>query len=368
MRTKSFALLILALGCGLVASIGITQVMAKRSNETTVISGETESIFVALQDVQMGDVLTAQVIRLEPWPKDKVPAGALTKFEDIDTRRTKTKLFAGEAILEDKLFRKGEDYTPTTMIPPGFRVVAVKTNMESSGGNLLNPGDRVDVMVYLTRCPQNEIHSTGTRTVLQNIKVFAVNDIIGMGGEKDGKTIKALTVSLLVTPEQAAKLALSSEMGTIRLSLRSPHDHEEHGIIDVTPRNLFGPPSSGKADDESLVETDRLENKSGGSLMDLLKAAADRASSTADTGPAPAIDLTPPASPTWNVRIIKPGEVEDVVLEGELSKAGNSSALWKSSTGATVSPIGPQAAIEPIVEPALKAGGDGEPVEPQELD
>ena len=48
MRTKSVLLLMLALGCGLVASIGITQVMAKRSSGSPAATGETQSIFLAL--------------------------------------------------------------------------------------------------------------------------------------------------------------------------------------------------------------------------------------------------------------------------------------------------------------------------------
>ena len=48
MRPKSLALLLLALGCGLVASIGITEVMAKRNAEPTGPTGDTQSIFVAM--------------------------------------------------------------------------------------------------------------------------------------------------------------------------------------------------------------------------------------------------------------------------------------------------------------------------------
>ena len=50
MRPKSLALLLLALGCGLVASIGITEVMAKRTAEPTGLTGETLPIFVAMPE------------------------------------------------------------------------------------------------------------------------------------------------------------------------------------------------------------------------------------------------------------------------------------------------------------------------------
>ena len=60
-----------------------------------------------MSDIALGDSLTSQVLRLEQWPKDKVPVGALTKIEDIEGRRARTKLYAGEPILENKLFPKG---------------------------------------------------------------------------------------------------------------------------------------------------------------------------------------------------------------------------------------------------------------------
>ena len=52
MRAKSLALLVLALGCGLVASIGITQVMKKEGGETA--DGDAVAVYVAKEDVGHG--------------------------------------------------------------------------------------------------------------------------------------------------------------------------------------------------------------------------------------------------------------------------------------------------------------------------
>ena len=78
MRPKSLILLLLALGCGLVAAIGINKVLASRPTEQAAETGEMMPIFVALTDIGMGDPLTPEVLKLEEWPKTKVPAGALT--------------------------------------------------------------------------------------------------------------------------------------------------------------------------------------------------------------------------------------------------------------------------------------------------
>ena len=372
MRSKSFALLALALGCGLVASIGITQVLATRTSDSPALAGETETIFVALKEVPMGDTLNPQSFRLEPWPKDKVPVGAITKLENIDGRRSRAKLYPGEPILEDKLFRKGEGNDISSMIPKGYRVVAVKATTETAGGNLLNPGDRVDVMVYLTRNPQNDILTTGTRMVLENIKVFAVNDVVNSGTEKDGKSIKAATVSLLVTPEQAARVTLAAELGTIRLALRSPDEEPNSGMVNITPGDLFGVAKGGDAGKETLVPEDQLKGKAGNNLLDIMKAAASRAAADKTGVPGDAKPTTPDIqaiiNPMWNVRILKPGAVDDVTLEMEQATevAGQSTGAprWRNSHGAAAAPAAPgplNSAIEQIKEAKKADAGDNEP-------
>ena len=64
------------------------------------------------------------------------------------------------------------------MIPVGYRVVPVKVDLVSGGSDLILPGDRVDVMIHLVRDPSRGIEETVTRTILQDIKVFAVNDVL----------------------------------------------------------------------------------------------------------------------------------------------------------------------------------------------
>ena len=362
MRTKSIALLAVALGCGLVASIGITQVLATRTPEVQLVTGETETIFVALGEVAMGDMLSAQLVRLEPWPKDKVPPGAITKLDDLDGRRTKVRLFAGEPILEDKLFRKGEEYIPTSLIPKGYRVVAVKATTDTVGGNLLNPGDRVDVMVYLTHNPQMGIETTGMRMVLENIKVFAVNDIVEVGSEKESRTIKAATVSLLVTPEQAAKLALAAELGPIKLALRGPDESATKGVIEVTPRDLLGKSDAGKSEKESLVPSEPGSDKGGVSLLDIMKAAANRTAKP-EAGPSPLDRIAPPPqTETWSMRILSPNGIEDVTLErgpDHQPAARSAPDRWRSHPGAAGT--GAAGATATRVAQSETGGAAGEP-------
>ena len=208
--------------------LGITQVMAKRGDGKTP-AAETRTVCVAAKDVAMGESLTRETVSTEEWPKDKVPTGTVTSLDDAEGRRAETKFFAGEPILDQKLFGKGESSGADALIPKGYRVVSVRVDAVSGGGGLLLPGSRVDLLVHMTRNPSLGMQETITRTILQDIKVFAVNDVVSLDstGQQDTKSIQARTVSLLVTPAQAEKITLASELGTIRLVMRSPDEDSQ---------------------------------------------------------------------------------------------------------------------------------------------
>src|SRR5690349_10319924 len=109
MRPKSLLLLALALGCGLVASIGISQVMDHKNGPAKL---ETVSIYVATHNINLGDQIDSDTIALQEWPKDKVPKGAITKLEDLKNRRPRTAIIEGEPILDGKLLQPGQVADP----------------------------------------------------------------------------------------------------------------------------------------------------------------------------------------------------------------------------------------------------------------
>ncbi|HUY36945.1 MAG TPA: Flp pilus assembly protein CpaB [Pirellulales bacterium] len=245
MRPKSIVLLILALGCGLVASIGINQVMANRRATVEVVGTETTPIYVALADIAMGDPLTLQSLKLEEWPKDKVQPGALGNLEDVEGRRCRVKIFAGEPILEPKLLAKGETQTNATdLIPKGFRVVAVNVNAVSSASGLIQPGDRVDLLVHVKADPNRGIPSDLTRTFLQNVKVFAIDDKFTR--PEEGETsITVKTILLLITPEQCELVMLATKLGEIQLVMRSSNDDLNVDTAGVGAKELLSGKSPG---------------------------------------------------------------------------------------------------------------------------
>jgi len=218
MRSKTIILLVLALGCGLVASIGISQILQRQDQGPP---GDTAPVWVVMADIKRNDLLSMQNLKLEQWPKEKIPPGALSKLDEVDGKRAKVALWAGEAVLDKKLIGKGEQDI-SAEVPPGFRLFTVSADGVSSHGGLLHPDDRVDVLVFVAKT--TGIAVTGTKTILEDILVFAVNDQVRTQDDKASESINAKTVTLLVTPSQAEKLALANEIGKIRLVMRGPAD------------------------------------------------------------------------------------------------------------------------------------------------
>jgi pilus assembly protein CpaB len=345
MRPKSVALLLLALGCGLIASIGITKVMSKWSDQSDNASGEGINVFVAATDIGMGDVLTQAMVKPQEWPKNKIPEGAITELKDVEGRRTRTRLYVGEPILENRLFAPGTSQpSASDMITKGYRIMPVKVDMVSGGSSLILPGDRVDVMVYFIQDSNRHIKETMVRRILQNIKVFAVNDVLDAEKDKEGsKSITAKTISLLVTPKQASILMLATQMGLVNLVLRSPGSEEQQSEIpEARPGELFGELASLAKDKDKGKEEP-----------------APPKAKVPDKAPVvpPPVEKAKPR-PTWTIRVLKPNAVEEVKFEQE--PTGNPATReWKLSTS-----VGGASATQPS---AKAASGVATPPAPEDL-
>lgn len=305
MRSKSIILLVLALGCGLVASIGISQYMEARHKATD--QGERQPVFVAMTDINANEEMTAQNIKLEEWPKNIIPAGALTKLEEVEHKRCRMKLYAGEPILSSKLLGASDAIGAAKDIPTGYRVVHVKVDASTGSSNLILPGDRVDVIVF--RQPNNNLNATAAKIVLQDIKVFAVdtqteNQFAATKNEQT-EPISAKTIAVLVTPEQAVILHAATEMGgSVRLVLRNPDDNKHVVSQGATIGDIFGPDHLSNRDAEKNRPEQPEEKQEKTSLTDWLNK---------QKGSAPA---APPA-PSKRMIVLLGSQMTEVEIPGD---------------------------------------------------
>jgi pilus assembly protein CpaB len=263
MQAKTMILIVVAIICGLVATIGISQMVDGKGG---VAGGETVKLFVASTNVDIGTKLDSQNVRLEEWPRDRVPEGAITKLDELESKYARQRLFPGEPIMGAKL-QESVAGDISVLIPPGHRVCPIKVQGGSNAGaNLIDPGDHVDVLVFLQK--SSEMNFTGTKTILRDIRVFAVDHRTQREVAGDEAAVKnAQSVSLLVTPKQAERLTLASELGSLRLILRHPGEptDEEDGDQGTSVESML----SGDQDQQT-AEHGVPTTAPGNRLLDLL--------------------------------------------------------------------------------------------------
>jgi pilus assembly protein CpaB len=143
---------------------------------------------------------------------------------------------AGEQIQSNK-FGMGEE-TLSLSLNPGFRAYTLAVNETSGVGNLIRPGNHVDVIAKIVSGGRSL-----TSFVYQNLQVLAVGQKLNFlrrtsGNQPPGDGSENIdagyaTVTLAVTPEQAETL-MYLEGQSIRLLLRAPGDEE---ILSIPPQS-----------------------------------------------------------------------------------------------------------------------------------
>ncbi len=302
MRAKSMVLIVIALGCGLVASIAISQVLERGTRGNGAVM-EMVQIYVATADIDANERLAATNVRMEDWPKSKVPEGAITDFNEIDQHFARVRFYAGEPILKLKLANELEG--PAIKIPDGHRVCSLRVQMDTAVSGLVSPGDRVDIFGYFKE--GRGIPQTGTREILKNVRVFAVNSQTSQEMDQEGRALVAKTVSVLVKQDQVAKLMLATELGTLRLALRRPNEESEGTLGETaTIETLFGTRSENadeKASSPSGTSAGALASATSGFVGFLNGINSRRPSASGRPDPAaPA----PAPGPAWQMTLLTP--------------------------------------------------------------
>jgi pilus assembly protein CpaB len=329
MRMKSLILIFIALGCGLVASIGISQVMDRGGPAPTNM--EMEQILVALTDIDIGAKLDANNVKLEDWPRGKVPEGAIRRLDQVTDKYTSARFYRGEALHASKVTNQPGNVA--IQIPDGYRAMPVKVE-EDTVMRAISPGDRVDVMVFLKRNTSLGITDTGAYTILKNVRVFAVNTNTERAG--DGKeNTNFRTVSLLVKPDHARELVVASQVGKINLTLRHPDERDDlAGDTTVTP---IGDILRG----HSKIASEPLNQKNDNPtpLLDHLRAPGDDG-------------RTQPPQTKWTMQVMGPAGVNQFDWP-DLAR------LPVQSRGGSAAPPAPAPPPPPSV-PSPPAGKEGE--------
>jgi pilus assembly protein CpaB len=212
----------LALAVGLLVSFTVYNRLRSCGGSNSYERGVP--VVVAADDIQVGVKLEAHDVRVITLPESAVPPGAFSGTSKVLGRGAVLPMSKGEFILPSKLAAVNAGAGLPSMIPPGMRAVSVRVNDVVSVAGFVQPGTRVDVLAT----GQGGGNDRQTTTVLENVAVIAVGKSLDRNASGEAQTAPVIT--LLVSPDDAQKLALVSQEGRIQLSLRNPLDTKKGGI------------------------------------------------------------------------------------------------------------------------------------------
>ena len=108
------------------------------------------------------------------------------------------------------------------LVPNGLRAFTIHTPSVASGvGGFILPGNKVDVLLTM-----DGKRGSLTTTLLQNLEILAVDQRIDAPADNRIDPKQLHSVTLLVTPDQAAKLSLAQNKGSLHLALRNHKDDQ----------------------------------------------------------------------------------------------------------------------------------------------
>lgn len=222
MKSKSFMLMVLSMGFGLVAAIGISQVLGQKSANAEP-EKEHGPVIVAAMDLDPNSRLTEENVKIENWPLDIVPDDAATSLDDIEDMVNRNRLGKGMPIQKSVIVN--EKSVASLSIPSDMKVVAIKVPSDDLFGGLLSPGDKVDVIGLFTKRDKknpNRINQT-SKTFLRGLQVFSINNSMkSVETREDSPTAgtNSAVVGVLATEEQAEAMYYVQRTAQIKLTLR----------------------------------------------------------------------------------------------------------------------------------------------------
>ena len=233
--------LIVLAGAVLVAVLVAVMVQVMMGGkEEPVVQEAKVNVLVAAKDLKIGRELSDGDVRWQPWPKTSLFPGAVRQLEgqaakDALEGRLARDVAKGEPVMKTALLGASKGNFVAASLEPGMRAMAIEVKAHSMVGGFVGPGDFVDVILtYNETIRTNDtdpniqnmlelnLENTATETILQNVKVLAVDQ--SAERPKEDKIKPGKTVTLAVSVQDSERLTLAADVGELNLVLRGVGD------------------------------------------------------------------------------------------------------------------------------------------------
>ncbi len=252
MNATRIVILVLALAAAGGAAFLIQRLMLSNNDQVVAAAPEVimVDVLVAARDLAPGDSINSGSLRWQQWPEDALTPNLISREATPNIRETleggtvRRNVTTGEAIVAAAIVDAGNTGLMAALLSPGMRAMSVAVSDETAAGGFILPGDHVDVVLTREVSTDRRNSSYQSATILSNVRVLAVDQIIT--DDIDGGAKVSDTATLEISPGQAELLAIAIEAGSITLTLRSFADigAVQDDLANYEMPEIFAPPAS----------------------------------------------------------------------------------------------------------------------------
>jgi len=218
-RITLIVAVVLAVGTGILTLRYLSGINSQAQTQQQAV--ELKPIVIAARDIPARMKITPDMLTKTQRPASEAEPQALTDPAQAKGNVALITIPAGSTITATKVGQPAE-VGLTVRLKPGMRAVSIPVDRVKSVSNLVQPGDRVDVMASVSKgagVPPK------TFTIIRGALVLAINSQLEQAGPTPAPDSgAAATVTLGVTPQQADLLTVADLNTTLRLALRSPQE------------------------------------------------------------------------------------------------------------------------------------------------
>jgi pilus assembly protein CpaB len=207
-----------------------------------VAAPQKRLIVAASKTLEAGEIMKPESLRLVEWPV-ALP-GSFTRIDDVAGRIVLFPVTKDQPILNLHLAAPGASAGLAAKIPSGMRAISVRSDEVVGVAGFLLPGTHVDVLLTYR---SEKSPDPRTATVLQDVVVLAAGQQIRPDPEGKPASVTNL-VTLLLKPEDSAKLVLATSLGAIHFVLRNSADEDQSPTVSVGLDGLAGTAPAGSED------------------------------------------------------------------------------------------------------------------------
>ena len=230
--------LLFAVGCILIVlAIALAALSIHSSRPATVAQDNTHSpqkktstVVVAAHEIGRGSVVSADDLAFLEVVGNG-PLGSFSQKSGAIGRIAVAPIASSQIILSEDLSADKSAAGISALLRDGTRAISIRISDDQIVGGFLRVGDHVDILATLpgTVFQKNQSLQTGngadqsrTTLMLQNVEVLAVGTKLATAGPDALKNVQ--TVTLAVTPQAAARIALVERLGKLTFAIRNPSD------------------------------------------------------------------------------------------------------------------------------------------------